>query len=47
MMNKKYYQYIDLPNWQQVSADILHWITVNTDYTTNSCLLYTSDAADE
>jgi hypothetical protein len=35
MTNKKYYQYIDLPNWQQVSADILKWITDNTDYTTN------------
>ena len=35
MTNKKYYQYVDLPNWQQVSADILKWITDNTDYTIN------------
>lgn len=38
MTNKKYYQYIDLPTWQQVSADILAWITNNTDYTTNKAI---------
>ena len=38
MTNKKYYHYVDLPNWQQVSADILAWITNNTDYTTNKAI---------